>query len=238
VNRQSVISVLDQLSDLLVPTACAGCSVRGVALCPHCTSVLESSSLIQTASGVWARNDRLGLGRASVKALKLGDERTLLPVIGRLLADSVARAVATSMPSASTPIVLVPVPRRQAARKQGRGDTVLAISQQAALALGSWPAGVHVESVATFARQPLDQRTLSVAGRRENLAGAMVARRITRRNSIVVAVDDVVTTGSTLAELMRALRESGHGPVTAAAVALTPLHEVKTQRGKNPNWQD
>ncbi len=227
-NRHSVKGVLDQLSDLLVPTACAGCRVRGVALCPHCTSVLESSTMVQTASGVWARNDRLGLGRAAVKALKLGDERTLLPVIGGLLADSIARAVVTSMPRASTPIVLVPVPRRRAARKQGRADTVLAIAKQAARALGSWPAGVHVESVATFARQPLDQRTLSVARRRENLAGAMVARPISRCNSIVVAVDDVVTTGSTLVELMRALRESGHWPVTAAAVSLTPLHEAKT----------
>jgi hypothetical protein len=224
--------LLDQLVGLLVPTACAGCRARGELLCNRCRSGLVTAPLVQTSAGVWAHDDRYGLGRAAVKALKLGDQRALLPLLGGLLADAVAQAVATWQPAPTVPIVLVPVPRRRAARKQGRRDTVHALARCAASNLRAWPAGVHVEAVARFVREPRDQRTLTVAGRRENLVGAMVAGPIRHRGAAVIAVDDVVTTGSTLAELVRALRATGQERIGAAAVTSTALHAANIENSR------
>jgi predicted amidophosphoribosyltransferase len=67
----------------------------------------------------------------------------------------------------------------------------------------------------------LDQGGLDAAARSRNLAGAMVARSALADAGLVVVVDDVMTTGSTLAEAARALRETGHGQVAGAVVAAT-----------------
>jgi predicted amidophosphoribosyltransferase len=59
--------------------------------------------------------------------------------------------------------------------------------------------------------------------REQNLAGALgVSRGADRllRHSDVVVVDDIVTTGATLREAARVLRESGHRPLGAAVVAV------------------
>jgi predicted amidophosphoribosyltransferase len=75
-----------------------------------------------------------------------------------------------------------------------------------------------------MSRTALDQAGLGVQARAENLAGAV--RVPPRQRSAVaglevVLVDDVVTTGATLAESARALHAAGASVVAAAVVAAT-----------------
>jgi predicted amidophosphoribosyltransferase len=68
-------------------------------------------------------------------------------------------------------------------------------------------------------RSPADQSGLDQSSRRANLAGAFVAGRLPPGGLVVV--DDIVTTGATLAEAVRALQVAGRTPVGAATVAAT-----------------
>jgi predicted amidophosphoribosyltransferase len=74
-----------------------------------------------------------------------------------------------------------------------------------------------------MARSARDQAGLSSAERAANLAGAVRVGRVPAGLSAyrIVLVDDVVTTGATLAECARSLRVAGLTVGAAAVVAAT-----------------
>jgi ComF family protein len=71
-------------------------------------------------------------------------------------------------------------------------------------------------------RDTRSQTNLDRAARRRNLRGAFRVRPDLRPPPLVWLVDDVVTTGSTVAEAARALRRAGTKSVTALCAARTP----------------
>jgi predicted amidophosphoribosyltransferase len=77
-----------------------------------------------------------------------------------------------------------------------------------------------------------DQASLASAARWENLKGAMAARPV---HGSVLVVDDVCTTGATLAEACRALRAAGAVDCEAATISATVLrHDRRTQNSAGP----
>jgi predicted amidophosphoribosyltransferase len=76
----------------------------------------------------------------------------------------------------------------------------------------------------------MDQSGLGQAARTINLLNAFVARPLGPSGAVIL-VDDVITTGATLAEGTRALQEIGVRPVAVATVAATALRLVGQARG-------
>lgn len=127
--------------------------------------------------------------------------------------------------------LLVPVPSsRQAVRARGL-DVTAVLAKKAA-------ASLHREGVRARVSRPLrqrpgvqDQSGLSASGRRENMVGAIVASRsgvrelkraTDREANTVVLVDDIVTTGSTLASAAHALAEQDISVDGFAVIAEKP----------------
>ncbi|WP_460433220.1 phosphoribosyltransferase family protein, partial [Angustibacter speluncae] len=80
-----------------------------------------------------------------------------------------------------------------------------------------------VDGVATYAALDRGARLTNLAGRvrvRGRVPGGVIGGL---DGAAVVLVDDVVTTGASLAACARALEDAGAVVVGAAAVALTPL---------------
>lgn len=74
-------------------------------------------------------------------------------------------------------------------------------------------------------KQRKDQADLSGAERRANLRGQFRMRKRAPLAPMVVVWDDVSTTGATLIEAARALREGGVTEVLAVALAVVPWEE-------------
>lgn len=141
-----------------------------------------------------------------------------LPLLGRLLAGAVAELLLRGEPR--PPVILVPVPSVRARVIERGVDLTAALAIGAGRQLRRCGVEVRVSRAVRLAREPDDQAGL---GRRERMVNTRGAYRCLPRllSGSVVVIDDVVTTGATLAAVSTALRTAGCVPFGAATVAQT-----------------
>jgi predicted amidophosphoribosyltransferase len=120
-------------------------------------------------------------------------------------------------------VVLVPVPTSRRNRLARGADVVDQLACAAAGLLRGTGADVTVRQALRVARRTADQSGLDARDRARNLAGAFALRSDQGlAHGTVVVVDDIVTTGATIAEAARALAAAGHLPLAAATMAHRP----------------
>ena len=215
------------LLDLVLPARCAGCAGPGAALCPGCLAALRADVSGRprrctpqpcpaglppvTACGPYA-----GMLRQTITAYKDGDRRDLARVLAPLLLAAVHHACPTGA------LVVVPVPSSRAALRR-RGDAPVAELTRLALHADRTGRLTMVPALAAV-RRMADQSGLDAVQRAANLGGAYAVPTRWRpwvADRRVLLVDDVLTTGATLAEAGRALRAEGAVVVGAATLAAT-----------------
>lgn len=208
---------------------CAGCRGDHGPLCPGCSSALRGAPRLADVRPrpaglppVWAVSAYAGSTREALVAFKDHGRWSLRGELGGALAGSVAAALLDAPDP--TRLVLVPVPGSPGSARARDGDHVRELAHVAARALRSRGVGVSVVAAVSSVRRRHDQVGLGRADRATNLRASMAptpAALGLRRSSGVVLVDDLVTSGATLAEAARALRSVGVEPIGAAVVAAT-----------------
>ncbi|PKQ30940.1 MAG: hypothetical protein CVT62_10760 [Actinobacteria bacterium HGW-Actinobacteria-2] len=211
-------------ADLLLGARCPGCGVAEFGACAHCRTQLSAArpqvmGLGQCRLTVVAAGSYSGVMKTLLIALKERQSMGLVGVLGRRLAISIA-VLASVRPSER--IVLVPVPSARAQVARRGQDVTVALARAAAVRLRRAGVSVTVVACLRHRRRVADQAGLGVTARNRNLAGAFALRRGVPRGEVIV-VDDIVTTGASLAEAARVLTAAGRPPVGAATVAATPL---------------
>ncbi len=205
----------------LAPPLCWGCSGparRGEALCGRCRGSLQRLAAEPVAlSGVtvWAPLAYAGPARDLVRALKFRGARGVADAMA-------AQIVANAPPGLLDGATLVPVPLHPR-RLRSRGYNQAA---EIAVALAR-RAGLEVADCLARSGAPATQVGRDRAERRAGPAGA-IAVYAPRAGSPVadvsaraLLVDDVVTTGATLAACRAALLAAGSGEVAAVVFART-----------------
>ncbi|MEP6843792.1 MAG: phosphoribosyltransferase family protein [Pseudolysinimonas sp.] len=204
-------AALDALA-LLLPVECAGCGLPDRAVCADCRSALTpepSGRRLPDGTPVFSGLDYDGVTRAVILAFKEHGRADLARVIAPALAVAVTEA-SGSLNLEGVEVVAVPGSRH--ARRRRGFDPVASLVGRA---------GLDRARVFAPARQHLAQKTLSFEQRARNLDGVFeVNVPVAGRRFLLV--DDVVTTGATLAAACSALRVAGAAVVAAVVVASTP----------------
>ena len=232
-------SILRTLADLVLPGECAGCDSPDAhrAICAACHDLLTAGAQPARPRGASADLPPClsaavyeGPVRALILAYKERGQRALAGPLGAALAATVIAGL-TGV-ARYWPLALVPVPATAAAIRARHGDHMLALARQVAarLAEAGWSVDVHAP---LRARPKNDSAHLDREDRVEAAWAAFAPRsgaaerlRESAGDSIVIALDDVLTTGSTLAAVARQLAAAGAPVAFAATVAATRLRGV------------
>ena len=191
---------------MLIPTACPVCWAQGPAPCETCAAELRPAPALPAPSAVGSCAAFLaydGAGRELVARLKYRNARSSVPFLARGMAALVRVEVDVVTWAPTTP-----------ARLRDRGFDQARLLARAVASRQGLPCRRLLRRAAGPAQTGRD-----AAARRVGPVFT-VPRPVDGRR--VLLVDDVVTTGATVAAAARALREAGAAEVHVVAAARTP----------------
>ncbi|MEV6966939.1 ComF family protein [Hamadaea sp. NPDC051192] len=241
----------EALVDLLLPTSCAGCDAAGISLrggvCGDCVATVAAMRPHETrptpappglplcvSLGPYA--DPL---RSMIVSFKDRGRHRLAKPLGALLGAVVAEV------AAGRPVLLIPVPDTPGAARERHGDHMARLTRAAARHLRA--AGTAALVAYPLAAMPrADSAHLSAADRVVTAQSAFMIRdtrvnnlRAAARGRLIFVLDDVLTTGSTLAVVSKRLAEVDVEVAAGVTLAATELRRDRADSwsmgGADPN---
>jgi ComF family protein len=231
---RTVGELANRLLDAALPARCPGCGVEGPPLCVACATSLDARLDLPAGIAIGLPSDVpapllqlewcapfSGVVRKALHELKYSGEQRLAGPLGAAIARRWRRVGAGGD-------VVVPVPVHAERRRRRGYDQAELIARVAAAELNLPCPSILERSRATIAQFDLDR-----AARAVNVTGAFrlrlgTAHGATRQRASpagplagrwIILVDDVVTTGASLAACATPLIEAGAVGVSAITVA-------------------
>ena len=213
------MNVIERILNLLFPPKCPFCGrvLDKAGICPACEAALpwtseaealrESPGHFRCAAPLWYED----LAREGILRFKFQGASAAAVPLGEL----VARCAAEHFSGEFDTVTWVPVSRRRL-RKRGYDQSRL-LAEQACRLWNTKPVMLLKKPVDNPAQSGLTE----MAARRANVLGVYETVEPAKiEGKRILLVDDICTTGATLSECVRVLREAGAADVVCVAAAL------------------
>jgi ComF family protein len=207
--------------DLLYPPRCLTCGALADSFCPRCRAQIHPVDALDPRvppippglTDVRSVGYHEGPLRAAVLRLKFEQKVALAAALGELLARELERVKPLWLPDALTPVPI------HGSRRWDRGFNQAELLAAEVLSRS----GVPLRAALKRVRQTPPQVGQTREQRAENLRGAFIIDpRVPVAGARMVLVDDVRTTGATLAECAAVLRAAGAAEVFGLTVTCVP----------------
>ena len=216
---------MSAIAQLLFPSTCLLCNSPGLDLCALCENKIKRNHrpILLTDTQLWAGalyGDELS------ELILLAKEKHISPArnfLAQLLVESFMRA--RQEHGESRPVVLVPIPSSKSAnRSRGYRHAYLLAGELRKKISSPNRNLITVHEALVVNRKVSDQTNLNKQEREHNVQGAYSVRKLNRiqEQADLFLVDDVVTTGSSVREGIRTLREAGVRPLGVLAAGVSP----------------
>jgi len=197
--------VLSPIKELLFPIHCFGCGSLGLEICSSCRRYWNPHFYIQNIDGLQVFS---AIRYSTIaKSVLLNAKESSLKIADELIIDALHNCLKRLPTSVLRKAILIPVPgSKRAIRKRGR-DFILELTSELSLR-----SGIPMIQGMKIKRKLLDQSRLSATDRKRNIHGNFqfsYNSDLSEINGELILVDDLVTTGATLLEARRALKEQG-----------------------------
>lgn len=214
--------VIHTLLDILLPVTCAGCGKNGQSLCSSCIALLpraDTSDLASKTTSLFSY--RSPLVQKVIWQMKYKNGQKIAEILGTLLYEEFLEYAEDHgvRLDLHERVLLVPIPMSSGSfRKRGYNQAELiaqGVSKESGL-LFELENSVLFKTKNTQRQALIREKNL----RLKNIKDTFAVRNASKiKDNIVLLVDDVTTTGATLAEARKILEEAGARSVFAITVA-------------------
>jgi len=210
------MSVIEELSQLLFPTRCFGCNAIGISICSNCRREWHPHFYTTHIRGMKVHS-AISYSPTASRIIMAAKENGLKGA-DKLIIDAIVHVLDTANFDAFN-VRLVPIPSSGVNQRRRGRSFILEICREIS-ALTSIP----LIPALTINRKVKDQSSLSAKSRLTNMHGAFSINTNTYPRGDLILIDDVVTTGATVAEAARALNSHGfHVLASVTACLAQPL---------------
>lgn len=206
-------SFLDRLGDLLFPPQCVGCHQPGQLFCAACAASLAPQQSVVLDCELWALGAYEGVLSRALSAVKHRGQTALASHLAERLAQDCARRWESAPPQR-----VLGLPSSRSGRRY-RGFSLPSLLQEAVVRRTGW-SPLESELAACFLAAPSSSRGLGLQQRLARAASSGLGELEGSGQGRLLLLDDVVTTGTTMAQAIRTARALGFDPVCCGAVAL------------------
>lgn len=200
------------LTEIIFPSRCIGCSRLGISICSECRKQWHPHIYrrsINWHDEIFPVFSAIQYSTVASRVL-LSAKESQIKAADQLIIDGLVHSLNLFINNYG-PATLIPVPSRRSAN-QKRGRNFL----QEITAAVSLEVGAPYQSPLMHIRKVRDQSQLNLRDRSDNISGALSVApdfisQICTGNTgpKIIVIDDLITTGATLAEAIRALRTAG-----------------------------
>jgi ComF family protein len=214
------MSFIQSLFDLIFPERCVGCGCRETSLCDTC---LHNIPKAKKGEEKWItslfsyKDPRM---KKAMWLLKYKNRKRLAETFGQIIHDLLLEELSEQIQfERASPIALIPIPiSKKRLRERGYNQAELIASSVCKL-LNNPHISIENNLLKKSTETKRQSHSKSRRERLQNIIGSFSVTRQCAPRTIYILIDDVTTTGATLVEARKILKESGAKKIKAYTVA-------------------